>query len=295
MPRFPARCLVLLLLLCLGLAGCRREVVAPGDPVAAVKGMAAAVRDNDLVRYSRLSMPPTLHKKMEARWKAKLAVAPAPTLQQQRDYARWMARLTAADAEARLFKRWDSKLKKIEGEIGSQWPLMQATGGIFLNGLIKANDQLSPAEKEHARAVGSALLAWLTPERLSDRSRAHQAIAVLTRTARALDLPTLEQTRQLEMIPALAKAGQALRGLKEIGRVYGLDADTSLAGVRARVISAEGELATVEVSYPLLGKTVHFDMQLLRRDGRWYSADAVREAESELLQPLVPAAASPAR
>ena len=293
MPRFPARCLVLLLLLCL--AGCRREVVAPGDPVAAIRGMAAAVRDNDLVRYSRLSMPPKLHKQMEARWNAKLALAPPPTVEQQRDYTRWMSRLTAADAEVRLFKRWDGKLKKVESEIGSQWPLMQATGGIFLNGLIKANDNLSPAEKEHARAVGAALLAWLTPERLSDRARAHQAIALITRTARALDLPTLQQTRQLEMIPALEKGGQVLRGLKEIGRVYGLDADASLAGVQARVITAEGDLATLEVSYPLLGKTVRFDMQLIRRDGRWYSADAVREAEAELLQPLVPAGASAAR
>jgi len=42
----------------------------------------------------------------------------------------------------------------------------------------------------------------------------------------------------------------------------------------------------MDVSYPLLGKTVNFQMQLLRRDGRWYSADAVRSAEAELAQPL---------
>ena len=45
-----------------------------GDPVAAVKGMAEAIRNNDLVRYSRLSMPPKLHQRMEARWKAKLVI-----------------------------------------------------------------------------------------------------------------------------------------------------------------------------------------------------------------------------
>ena len=73
----------LILLAFLSLAGCRREVVAPGDPVAAVKGMAAAVRDNDLVRYSRLSMPPELHQQMEARWKANLALAPPPTAAQR--------------------------------------------------------------------------------------------------------------------------------------------------------------------------------------------------------------------
>lgn len=287
MLRLPARFLLLLLLACLCLAGCRRDVVAPGDPVAAVKGMAAAVRDNDLVRYSRLSMPPALHKRTEERWKAKLSAAPPPTAEQQRDYSRWMARLTAADAETRLYARFDSKLKKVESEIGSQWPLMQATGGIFLNGLIKANDKLSPSEKDHAKAVGSALLDWATPALLSDRSRARQAIAVMTHTARELKLPTLQQSRALEMIPALEKGSQVLKGLKQIGRIYGLDADASLSGLQAKVLSADGDLATMEVSYPLLGRTVKFEMQLIRRDGRWYSADAVREAEAELTRPLV--------
>ena len=94
---FP-RCLLLILLASLALVGCRREVVAPGDPVAAVKGLAAAVKDNDLVRYSRLSMPPALHTRMEARWKENLTLAPPPTLAQQQDYAKWMGRLTAQDA-----------------------------------------------------------------------------------------------------------------------------------------------------------------------------------------------------
>lgn len=99
MPRSLVRCLALLLLACLVLAGCRRDPVAPGDPVAAVSGMAKAVRDNDLVRYSRLSVPPALHKRMEERWSARLAAAPPPTAAQQRDYTRWMQRLTSPDAE----------------------------------------------------------------------------------------------------------------------------------------------------------------------------------------------------
>ena len=99
MIRTSYRLLPLLLLALLALAGCRREVVAPGDPVAAVKGLAQAVHDNDLVRYSRLSMPPALHKQMEARWKANLALAPLPTPAQEKDYTRWMGRLTEPQAE----------------------------------------------------------------------------------------------------------------------------------------------------------------------------------------------------
>jgi hypothetical protein len=292
MSRLAARCLLLILLACLVLAGCRREVVAPGDPVAAVKGMAAALRDNDLVRYSRLSMPPKLHLQMEARWRTNLALAAPPTADQQRDYAGWMARLTADDANERLYRRYDRRLKKLEAEINSQWPLMKATGGIFINGLIQANDSLTPAEKVHAKEVGSALLAWTTPALLADRARARKAIAELTRTARQLDLPTLQQTRQLEMIPALEKGGVLLAGLKRIARIYGLDADAALDGVKARVIGVNGDVATLEVSYPLLGQNVKFDLEMLRRDGRWYNANAVRSAEAELAKP--PIATQPA-
>ena len=278
-------CLLFLGLLALA-PGCRRAAVAPGDPVAAVQGLAKALREDDLVRYSQLSMPPALHKQMEERWHQKLLAATPPTPAQHKDYARWMERLTAPDAEQKLYARFDARMKKFEPEISAQWPLMQATGGIFLNGLIKANDKLGPDEKAHAKAIAEALLAWLKPELIVDRERAKQSIAVMTASARELDLPTLEHTRKLEMLPALEKGGEVLRALKDIAKVYGLDADASLAEVQARVVDAQGDSATMEVSYPLLGKQVRFEMEMLRRDKRWYPADAVRKAEAELATPL---------
>jgi hypothetical protein len=289
MAKLLSRLLVLsLLATVLLLPACRRSAQAPGDPVAAVQGLARALRDDDLVRYSQLSMPPELHKRMEQRWHEKLLAAPPPTPAQQKDYARWIERLTAPDAEAKLYARFDARMKRFEPEIAAQWPLMQATGGIFINGLIKANGKLTADEKEHAKAVGEALLAWLKPELITDRVRAKKAIAVLSKAARELDLPTLADTRKLEMLPTLEKGGEVLRAIKDVALVYGLDADASLAAVQARVLEASGDSATMEVSYPLLGKTVRFQMELLRRDKRWYPADAVLKAELELARPLAP-------
>lgn len=278
------RCLTLLLLL-LALAGCRREVVAPGDPVAAVKGLAGALHDNDLVRYSRLSLPPALHARMEQRWRENRAKAVPPTPKQRADYSRWMRRFTEKDAEARLFASFDRRMRKNEADMRAQWPLMKATGGLFVTGLIQTSPRLGEDEKAHAKALGAALLDWLRPELVADRGRARQAITVLVATARELDLPTLEASRKLDMVPALERGGRLLKGLKQIGQVYGVDADASLARVTARVVDVEGEVATMEVSYPLVGKTVTFPMQLIRRDGRWYNADAVRAAEAELARP----------
>jgi hypothetical protein len=292
---WPTALVVLSLALAFLAGGCHREVVAPGDPVAAVKGLAEALHDNDLVRYWRLTLPPALQKAVQARWKARLATAPAPTEQQEKDYARMMARLTAPDAEAKLYRSLDPKLKKLETEIGSQWPMMQTTAGIFIKGIIQANDKLSPAEKEHAKAVGIAVLDWAQPAVITDRARAKQAITVMTETARELDLPTLAQARALELIPALEKFDIALKGGKKLGLIYGVDVDAALANVDVKLVAASGDSATTEVSYPLLGRTVSFQMELLRRDGRWYSADAVRDAEADLVRPLptAPAAVAP--
>jgi hypothetical protein len=276
--------LLLALTLSGALAGCRREVVAPGDPVAAVKGLAAAVRDNDLVRYSRLSVPPALHARLEQRWTQNLDLAAPPTAKQRADYARWMLRFTEKNAESKLYASFDRRMKRVEADMTSQWPLMKTTGGIFLSGMIQANPRLSPAEKDHAKALGTALLDWLKPALLADRVRARRAIGLLVDTARDVDLPTLESSRQLRMVPALETGGRILEGLKQVGQVYGLDANAALARVEARVVDVEGDVATMEVSYPMLGRTIRFPMQLLRRDGRWYSADAVRQAEAELAQ-----------
>jgi len=273
-----------LVLLAAGLAGCN-NTKAPGNPVAAVEGLADAIHDNDLVRYSRLSLPPELHKKMEARWHEQLAAAPPPRPEQVQDYARWMGRLTEKDAEASLYKSLDPKLAHLEKEIGAQWPLMQATATIFLNGVIQANDRLSPSEKAHAQAVAAAVTKWADPKTFTNRDHARAAIAEVTRTARELELPTLADARKLEMVPALERAGIGLEGLKAAGKVYGIDADAALEGVTAKVKSAKGDSATLQVTYPLLGQTIAFEMELLRRDGRWYPADAVRQAEAELAQP----------
>jgi hypothetical protein len=286
--RLSAWGLLALLSLLLMLAACKREPAdtarAPGDPVAAVQGLKQALRDNDLVRWSRLSLPPDLHRQSEALWLRRQAQAEPATAEQIADYAGMMARLTAPDAETALMRDIEPKLQKFETEVAGQWPLMNAAAGMFIKAAIEANTELASAEKEHASEVVDGLMAWAQPELFSDRARARQAIAALSATARQLDLPTLEQARALPMLPALEKGGIALAGGKQVARVYGLDIDAALDGMTAKLVSSEGDRAVVEVSYPLLDRTLSFEMELLRRDGAWYSAEAIRQVEADLAE-----------
>lgn len=301
--RLPAWALLALLSLVMALGACRRDppaqARAPGDPVAAVKGLAGALRDNDLVRYSRLSLPPELYARSEQLWAHRQKTAEPPTAEDAEEYRKVMARLSAPGAEQALMRDLEPKLKKFEGEIAGQWPLMQATATIFLTAAIQANTELSDLQKAHGTEVADNLLHWAQPALFTDRERARKAIGVMSRTARELDLPTLEQARALAMIPALEKGGVALQGAKAVAKVYGLDIDRSLEGVKAELVSSAGDEAKVKVTYPLLERTHSFEMAMVRRDGGWYSAEAVREAEEELAElaadtPAPPGAIAPA-
>lgn len=282
------RALAALLLLALALVACRREpadlAAVPGDPVGAVQAQVKALRDNDLVRYSRLSLPPELHARSEALWARRQAEAGPVDPEDAREYADMMARLTAPDAEKALMRDLEPKLAKFQAEAAGQWPLMQATASIFLGAAIQANTELSAAEKEHGAAVVEALLAWAQPELFTDRERARRAVAALSRTARELELPTLEQARALPMMPAMEKGGIALAGLKEAARAYDLDLDQSLDQATVALVSTDGDRARVKVSYPLLGKPVAFEIEMQRVGEGWYSADAIEQTETELAE-----------
>jgi len=292
-----ARALAALLLATLSLAACRREpavdpAAVPGDPVGAVKAQVQALRDNDLPRYAQLSLPPELQARTEALWARRVAEAEPVDPEDAREYAEWMARLRAPDAEQALMRDLEPKLAQFEAEVAGQWPLMQATAGIFLNAAIQANTELTEAEKTHGGEVVDALLAWAQPSLFTDRGRARQAIAAISRTARELDLPTLEQARALPRPEALAKGSIALAGAKEAARAYDLDIDRSLEGVAVELLASEGDTARVKVSYPFLGKTVAFEMDMRRVGEGWYGTDAIDAAEADLAEAGEPAPAA---
>src|SRR5690606_19735744 len=157
----------------------------------------------------------------------------------------------------------EAKLVEFEAEVGDQWPLMQAALGLFVKAAIEANTEIDANEKAHAGAVADSLVQWAQPALIVDRARGRQAVAELAATARALDLPTLADARALPMEPALEKAGVALAGLKRIAKIYDLDLDAALDGLRADLVSTDGDHAVVKVSYPLLGREHSFDIEML--------------------------------
>lgn len=283
------------------LAGCGEDTPpTPGDAASTVTAMGAALRANDLAELSRLALPEDLREQARARWDAQRAALPAPSEEESRQFAEALQRLTAPDAEATLMAELEPMLAQFEAEGAQQLPMMAAMGSGFVQAQIASNPDFNDSQKAHASAVVGALAAWLPTAPLTDRAKAREAIGAITGTARAIEITELAQFQQLGYDDALAKGGLVVAGVKQVFAAYGLDANASLDGLQARQVSGEGDAAVVEVSYPLAGQTIRFEMPMVRRDGGWYSAEAIAEAEAIAAgdeaggeAPAAPAAAEP--
>lgn len=290
------RLLPLVGLLVLLAVGCRREPEAiegaPPEPVEAVAALADALRDGDLERFARLSVPPAMYAEQQALWRRELSTA-APL--DPAEAERWrdaMALLTAPEAEAVLWAKAEPRLKDLEQQIGPKWDIGVTMMAGFATAAVEANATLSEPEKAHARGLIDAVQTWAGDRaRFTDPARAKQAIGVAVRTARVLDLPDLDVLRGLELEAALAKGGVAFRGAKSLAAAYGVDVDAALSKMQAETIALEGDRATVRVRYPLLGRTVEFEQPMVRIDGGWYRADAVESHRAAMAEATASASA----
>lgn len=286
----------------LALAACQREPEpvpgAPDEPVAAVEALAEALREGDLKRYAELSLPPAMHAQQKALWRQQVAAKNPIDDEQAQRYAELMAQLTAPDAEAALWAKAEPKLVALEQELGPKWTLGVTMLSGFATTAISASESMSEAEKGHATGVVTALAEWAGDQaQFTDRQRAKQALGVAVRTARELDLPSVDTLEALDYDPMLEKAGIAFRGFKSMISAYGIDADAALSQVQAEVVSIDGPRAVVRVRYPLLGKQVSFEQPMRHVDGGWYREDAIEALErsvAELGAPVAPTAAAPA-
>jgi len=291
----------LLLLVVLG-SGCRREPPAiegaPTEPVAAVQALAGALREGDLVRFARLSVPPAMQAEQALLWQQAPAGRVLLDPAEAERWRNWMAQLTAPDAEARLWARLEPRLQDLEQQAGPSWGVVVGMMAGFASAAITADTSLKPAQKAHAQSLIEAVSGWAgEPALFTDRARAQAAIAVVVRTAHALQLPDPEAFWALEREAALAKGSIALQGGKALAATYGIDIDAALAGVEAEVIALDGDRATLRVRYPLLGQSIVFEQPMVRIDGGWYRLEAIeahRRAMAMLAAPAPDAAAAPA-
>lgn len=251
------------------------------DPAAAIEAFAARLREDRLLEAVQVIVPPKNLDLMREEWKKK-ASEPFEA-GDQAEYAEYMSRLTATDAEARLYSELEPLLVKFETEIAAQLPMFVIMGQGFLSQAINENDEMSAAQKKQAVETVTALGGWLQGVNLADRELARRGIGIAVNTARHLDLPTLDAVHGLSFDQGLAKAGIALAGIKEVLALYGMNINQTLASIKARETARDDAgVATVQIDYTFLGKPMQTEARMVEMDGRWYGEDTVEQITREL-------------
>lgn len=262
----------------------KAQAAATANPADAITATAQKLKQGDVLAVIQLSVPPEHFEKMKADFKRDMTSEP-PSDEDRAEFEQTMAKLTAPDAEAALFAELEPELAKFETEMAAQMPLMIGMGQGFAMQAIQANEKLTEAQKKQASDVVGAIASWLQGVQFADRELAKKAISRTVATARALELKTLDEARALEFEPAMAKAGIAFNGIKDVLALYGLDLNETFDSVKAQVVSQEGDNAKVKVDYTVFRQPLSFEADMVRIDGRWFGKDTVAQLQKDLYAP----------
>ena len=197
-------------------------------------------------------------------------------------------KLTAPDAESKLYAELQPKLSQMEQQYKDQLPVMISVGDALLKNGVAQNRNLDSEQKTQANQLIDVLVPWAQKAPWFDQDKAKQAVGVVVAAARKLDLKSPEQLRSMDFDTAMAKYATGYAGLKQLLAIYGLSVDEALDSVRLSTLSSKDGRAVVKVDYTLLGKPLSAESTLVQQDGRWYSESLirnVREAHQRLQQP----------
>lgn len=260
-------------------AACKRDSAPlPGaatEPAATVRQLAQYLHDNDLPGYARASVTPAQYAALETAWAQGHSRWPLTDLPLDEKLPDLLGALSEPGAEQKLQRAFRAQF---EGQAAS---VRQAAHSLGLFGVqyITHQGDYTPAERDHYVQLVNVLSGWAQSAPLSDAKLARTNIGTLTTAARATGLGSAQAFQDAGMSGSLQRLVPFAAALKQVLASYGLALDESVAQMRTGLVSQDGDNALVRVQYPLAGKDVDLQVALVRRDGHWYLARTVAEAD----------------
>src|SRR5262249_33664270 len=249
-------------------------VPSAAGPDVAVMASVKALRSNDIGALLANALPPAELAKLKGDWNKEMNKEPVSD-EERRHFAEQMTKLTAPGAEDKLMADLEPNLKQFEQQSAQQMPMMIAMGQGFIQSAIQQNKDLTDPQKQQTVALIDATAKWAQTAKFTDRALAKQAIGVICKTARDLNLKTIDDVRALNYDQAMQKAGIAVGGMKALFAVYGLQMDKALDSVKAETVSTTGDSAKVKVTYTAFDQPFTTESDLAKVDGKWYSKQAI--------------------
>ncbi|MEP6511934.1 MAG: hypothetical protein ABJB02_10095 [Dokdonella sp.] len=262
-------------------------------PDATIRRSAELLKQGDIAGMMQNSMPPAEFAKVKADWMKDTNEKPI-TDEDRKKFAETMGKLTAPDAEQKLYAEMEPQLKAFDTQYQSQIPMYVAMGSSWLQGMVQQNKDMSDAEKTQAVAAINAVATWVQKTHFTDPESIKKVLAIASKTARDINLKTLDEARALNFDQSMQKARVAFLGLKDALNVYGFSLDKTLGSVTPAVVSNDGKTAKVKVAYTLFDAPLTVETDMLNLDGRWYGKHAIEKLNEKSADDAAAIAAKPA-
>lgn len=261
-------------------SGAPAGVVNANTPDATIRKSADLLKQGDVSGLLQNALPPAEFAKLKTDWGKDKDEKPI-TDEDRRKFEDAMARLTAPNAEQTIYADIEPQLKQFDAQYQQQIPMYVAMGSGWLQGMVQQNKDLSDADKQQAITAINALAAWVQKTRFTDPDSVKKVLAIASRTARELNLKTLDEARSLDFDQSMQKARIALLAVKDALNVYGFSIDQTLDSIKPEVLKNDGKAAEVRVNYTLLGTPLVSTAQMVNVDGRWYGKDTIEKMKEQ--------------
>jgi hypothetical protein len=285
--------------LIVAVAACNKEqagsasspAVAPAatTPDAAIRRSAELLKAGDLAGVMQNTLPPAEFEKAKADWMKDSKDKPV-TDEDRQKFADTMGKLTAPDAEQKLFAEAEPQLKAFDAQYQTQIPMYVAMGSSWLQGMVQQNKDMSEPEKQQAVAAINTLGGWVQKTRFTDPESVKKVIAIAVKAARDVNLKTLDEARALNFDQSMQKARVAFIAFKDALAVYGFQFDKTLDSVKTSVVSSDGKTAKVKVDYTLFDAPLSVETDMVNIDGRWFGKHAIDRLKEKAAEPAAPVA-----
>ncbi len=228
-------------------------------PGAAMGAALQSLKDKKISGFLKTIVPSSELNEMRASWKKQKAEE--VSAEEEAEFQAMIGMFTGEGAEDMLFSMAQPKLKDVQEQLNglSMMLPMMASGALQEAG--------APAEANAMVGQFSAKIAKLD---VTDEKKLRKAIGVLVTSARSLKIKSIKDVQALSFDEILERGDVLYGGLIDILDVYGLSPQETLKSMQCKVISTEGDLAKLEMTFSLFGsepQTVPFEME--RLEGQW--------------------------
>ncbi|MCU0754819.1 MAG: hypothetical protein MUE46_06810 [Xanthomonadales bacterium] len=281
--------LALALCLSLALAGCgtqedpaaaaapKAATVAPkpSGPVEQIETQLAALRNNDLAALMKASIPKDKLAEMRADYEQ--TRAEPITEEDRKQFDESIGKLLAEGGVDQMMTELEPKL----AEMKPQLPMIVGMGVMMAQQGVQQSTELSEAQKAQMGQMLTGLQTWAMQTDFADPARLRRALEAMKDGLAQSGIQRIEDLNARDFEQMLSQFGPVVGGVKGALSAYDLDVNAMLASIKPTLIAMEGDLARLKIDYTMFGTPLSLETELTRKDGYWYSKEALSQLERE--------------